>query len=134
MYAACKSCDDAGNFTAAYVIVAGAVFFIIFIVLYGMMKSKEVERKIMEAKERFEKSFTERTNSANFLPKSKQQVHDRFSEKSKAVMGGLHARAETVRRICANKLSILVYTFQVAYQFAKITTGCACELVRVYVP
>ena len=115
-------------------IIVVILIFIIFIVLYGMMKSKEVERKIMEAKQRFENSFTERTKSANFLPKSKQQVHDRFSEKSKAVMGGLHARAETVRRICANKLSILVYTFQVAYQFAKITTGCACELVRVYVP
>ena len=60
------------------------------------------------------------------VQKAKVQVADMISEKSIAVMKGLHARAETVRRICLNKLAILVYTFQVIYQFTKITTGCAC--------
>ena len=35
----------------------------------------------------------------------------------------LRRHIQTVRKLCTNKIAILVYTFQVIYQFANIVTG-----------
>ena len=121
----CKDCSNAANFTAMYAVAASFVFISICVGLYCWKKSREVEQKMEQTQEQFK----QRRMSA--VQKAKVQVADMMPEKSIAVMKGLHARAETVRRICLNKLAILVYTFQVIYQFTKITTGCACAFWRL---
>ena len=75
--------------TAAYIVAGGFAFVAICVGLYCRRKKQELEKKLEQAKQRLK----QRRNSA--IQKYKKQV----SEKGRAVMGGLQARAETVKRI-----------------------------------
>ena len=108
----CKQCSDAGSFFATYMLFSvGAFLAICFGVLYWR-KSREID----ERAEKMEHDLDE------IGKRAKEKARDAFATSAMHV-DTLLDHVRTVRKLCANKFSILVYTGQVVYQYASIVTG-----------
>ena len=75
-------------------------------------KNKEIDEHV----DALQQSLEERKDRAG------QRARASFAVSAKRI-DWLRRHVQTVRKLCANKVAILVYTFQVIYQYANIVTG-----------
>ena len=114
----CKQCSDAGSFFVTYMLFSvGAFLAICFGVLYWR-KSREIDEQVQEIHHGLEDMQEQANQTAISIGRN---VVD-FVTSATIDFDLLRDHVRRVRKLCANKFSILVYTGQVVYQYASIVT------------
>ena len=117
----CDSCDDAGSFVPVYIFAAVVAAIVIGAVVYYWQKNKEIEQRLEE----IQSAFDQKVESARNVARAAFVAA--VSKKRADSIHRLQRMHEIVKKLCINKLAILVYTFQVVNQYSNIVTGYEFE-------
>ena len=112
----CDSCEDAVSFIPVYIFASVVSVIVIGAAVYYWRKNKEIEERMGEIQSAYDKKVD------NAKSVARAAFVEALSKKRADAIQRLRHTHAIVKKLCVNKFTILVYTFQVVNQYAGIVT------------